>query len=178
MQTEKQDDLSFNSYSEFEERFYYPIQFYVNWKQQNDWDDYNELTHSLSFIRQIIREKSWYKIHTIEKENEIKGVMTLVSAENADSELFEHFDMEETILLKYFHILEKGAGLGSHWLKSVIMPHYYEKGYKNIIVSSSHPKSFNFYRKMGEELKTFTKPSDNKKFQRTCKTFLIPLGNG
>lgn len=173
MQIASKDDLTFHIHTGFDKKFFSPIRSYVDWKLQNNWDDYDELTHSLDFIYQLIRNKSWFNIHTLEKQNEVKGVLTIVSADNDDMEHLNNRKVEQTILLKYFHVVQKGAGLGSHWLRSVIMPYYHKKGYSHILVSSSHPKSFNFYRKFGSELKTFTKPSDNNKFQRICKTFLI-----
>lgn len=40
---------------------------------------------------------------------------------------------------------------------------------------SSHPKSFNFYKKIGTEIKKYTKKSDNGLYDRNCKSFLISI---
>jgi len=39
----------------------------------------------------------------------------------------------------------------------------------------SHPKSFNFYEKIGKEMESYTKMSDNQLHERKCKTFSISL---
>ena len=169
------EDFSYQLHTQFEESLYHTIKVYVDWKRQNQWDDYDEYTHSLDFIKQTIDSELWYHIHTVEKQQEIKGVLTIIDGHTADADLLKDFVPAETICLKYFHIVDKGAGIGRYWLESVIMPYYRERGFKNILVSSSHPLSFKFYSKFGIELKTFTKPSDNKLFERACKSFLIPI---
>lgn len=64
---------------------------------------------------------------------------------------------EKALLLKYFHIVEKGKGCGSFWLNSVILPYYKSKGYLNLYVNSSHPDSFPFYFRLGTKIVDYTK---------------------
>ena len=167
-------NTSFKLYTSFESRLFVPIGTYVNWKLNNTWDDYNELYHAIKYIEKIHKiDGIWYEIHTIERENEIKGVVTIVGG--ALNKIESNIDESNTLLLKYFHIIEKGKGYGSYWLKSIIIPYYRNKGYREVYVSSSHPKSFDFYKKMGTEVKNYRKTSDNGLFERRCKSFLIPI---
>ena len=172
----KKDNLNFVLYKSFESRLFSPIGKYVSWKLENKWDDYNELHHAVSYLEDLkSRDGIWYEIHTLESNKEIKGVLTIVGGDISTIESEKHLDLEKTLVLKYFHILEKGKGHGSYWLNSVILPHYREKGFSNIHVSSSHPKSFDFYKKIGSELNSYTKMSDNGLFKRECKSFLIKI---
>lgn len=172
----KNGNINFVLYKKFKSNLFSPIGKYVSWKLENNWDDYDELYHSLKYIEEIKKTKGvWFEIHTIEQDNEIKGVLTIVGGAIEKLDTIDVFENENTILLKYFHIVEKGKGYGSYWLNSVIIPYYSKKEFQNIYISSSHPKSFNFYNKIGSEIKSYTKKSDNQLYERTCKSFLIPL---
>ncbi|WKN46144.1 hypothetical protein [Tunicatimonas pelagia] len=174
-----EDNVNFVLHKSFSSRLFSPIGKYVNWKLENNWDDYNELYHAINYIETSKDiDGIWYEIHTIEKNQEIKGVLTIVGGAVDQLAIDTILDTESTILLKYFHVVEKGKGYGSYWLKSIISPYYFDKGFREIYISSSHTKSFNFYNKIGEEIKTYTKRSDNQLYERTCKTFIIPLGRG
>ncbi len=170
----KENNVNFVLYTSFNPKLFLPIGNYVNWKLQNNWDDYNELFHSLNYIENLKQtEGIWFEIHTIEKNNEIKGVLTIVGGHINQLEVDDNIENKNTILLKYFHIIEKGKSYGSYWLNSVIIPYYFNKGIEKIYINSSHPQSFNFYNKIGNEIKTFTKKSDNHLYERVCKTFLV-----
>ncbi|MEM9981248.1 MAG: hypothetical protein AAF734_02055 [Bacteroidota bacterium] len=172
----KENELNFVLYNYFDSRLFSPIGKYVNWKLENDWDDYNELYHSMNYIENLKDiDGIWYEIHTIEKNMDIKGVLTIVGGDIEKLGIENSLDMNNTILLKYFHIVEKGKGYGRSWLNSVIFPYYFEKGYNKVYVNSSHPKSFDFYKRIGTEIKDFTKKSDNKLYDRRCKSFLITI---
>ena len=172
----RKDELNFVLYNSFESRLFSPIGKYVSWKLENMWDDYNELYHAVRYIEDLkSRNGIWYEIHTLERNKEIKGVLTIVGGDIPAIESEKRLDLENTLLLKYFHILEKGKGHGSYWLNSIVLPHYSEKGFSNIHVSSSHPKSFDFYKKIGAELNSYTKMSDNGLYERKCKSFLINI---
>ncbi|UII27457.1 hypothetical protein LVD15_03225 [Fulvivirga maritima] len=169
------DGENFIIYKSFDSRLFSPIGKYVNWKLENSWDDYNELYHAINYIESLKKlEGICCEIHTIEKDGDIKGVLTIVGGA-IDKLGVNHGDFKKTILLKYFHIIEKGKGYGGYWLKSVIMPHYYDLGFRQMLISSSHPKSFNFYNKIGQETETYYKKSDNDLYERICKTFVVRI---
>lgn len=172
----RSDKSNFILHKTFTSKLFLPIAKYVNWKLENNWDDYDELYHALKYIEEIKKtEGVWFEIHTIEKDDEIKGVLTIVGGAIRKLEKLDGFENEKTILLKYFHIIEKGKGHGSYWLNSVIIPYYQNKGFQKIYINSSHPKSFNFYNKIGSEVKSYSKKSDNKLYERICKSFLISI---
>ena len=75
----KENELDFVVYDHFDSRLFSPIGKYVIWKLENDWDDYNELYHTVNFIESLQgKDGIWYEIHTIEKNTEVKGVLTIV----------------------------------------------------------------------------------------------------
>lgn len=49
----KENDLNFVLYNSFDGSLFAPIEKYVNWKLENDWDDYNELYHVINFIESL-----------------------------------------------------------------------------------------------------------------------------
>ncbi|MEM7511021.1 MAG: hypothetical protein AAF388_08825 [Bacteroidota bacterium] len=168
------EDIQFVLHNTFEPKLYLPVGAYVNWKLENEWDDYNELFHAIKYIESLKEtEGVWYEIHNLEKNHEVRGVLTIVGGELDKLGIDHNLDTSTTLLLKYFHLMDKGKGYGSYWLTSVIIPHYAARGFQSIRVSSSHPKSFPFYEKLGTEINSFTKKSDNQLYERSCKTFLI-----
>ncbi|MBT32935.1 MAG: hypothetical protein CMO01_25030 [Thalassobius sp.] len=172
---QQREHEEFVLHKEFDIKLLSPIANYVNWKLNNDWDDYNELYHVAQLVNQIEKNPElWFHTHTIQKSGLPVGVLLIVGGKiTAIEESIE--DEARTLLLKYFHIVEKGKGYGSHWLNSVIFPHYKALGYKKIFVSSSHKKSFSFYSKLGEFVKDYSKTSDNQLFKREGKSFLLSL---
>lgn len=170
------EDIQFVLHHKFDPKLYLPIGAYVNWKLENEWDDYNELFHALKYIESLKELAGvWYEIHTLEKEQEVRGVLTIVGGELEQLGMEQELDTSTTLLLKYFHLIDKGKGYGSYWLTSVIIPHYAARGFQSISINSSHPKSFPFYEKVGSEINSFTRKSDNQLYERRCKTFLISL---
>ncbi|ADF51849.1 MAG: hypothetical protein CMP12_13075 [Zunongwangia sp.] len=170
------NDLKFIRYKAFNSKLFLPISTYVSYKLEHDWDDYNELFHAVNYIQNIKNiEGVWFDIHTVQNNDRIIGVLTIVGGEIEKLGIPHDSQTTSTLLLKYFHIIDKGMGYGSYWLKSVIFPYYQSKNYSKILISSSHPKSFNFYEKIGEEMESYTKMSDNQLHERKCKTFSISL---
>ena len=163
---------------EFEMKFLSPVGKYVQWKvENNEWDDYNELFHAANFIHNLQKdEQVWFDTHCIEKESSIIGVLLMVGGaiKNLESGLVT--DEKNTLLLKYFHIVNKGEGLGSFWLDMVIYPYYRAKGYKHIFVNSSHENSFRFYGKLGTLVRNYVRSSDNRLFEREGRSFLLSFG--
>lgn len=169
------DGVAFVRHRAFAHRFLLPIGEYVNWKLQHEWDDYNELYHAVHFIEQLSAiDGLWLEPHTLEKEGKLMGVLFIVGGMLEKLGDAKKLD-EGTLLLKYFHIVSKGNGYGSYWLQRVIVPHYRERGFRAIAISSSHPKSFNFYSKLAQETASYCKASDNGIYQRPCKSFKLSL---
>lgn len=173
----KEGNLKYEVVSHFEHRFLDPVQQYVSWKLNNEWDDYNEFYHATQLMENLKKTKNvWFDSHTLTKEGKLKGFLLIVGGKITSLEdKYTIQKEEESVLLKYFHIVEKGKGYGSFWLKSVILPHYSSRGFKNLYVNSSHPDSFPFYSRLGSKIADYTKASDNGLYQRSGNSFLINL---
>lgn len=174
----EKDNLHFLVDNEFDIRYLSPIQSFVQWKMDNNlWDDYNELYHACRLVEQLKTQKEvWMDTHLLVKKERIIGVVLIVGGKIQALEKKYTIEKEaQSLLLKYFHIVEKGQGYGSLWLKSVIIPHYQEKKYERIYLNSSHPDSFPFYKRLGKLIATYEQPSDNHLYQRTGNCFLIDL---
>ena len=83
---------------------------------------------------------------------------------------------KNSLVIKYFHIVERGLGLGQLWMKSVLMPYYQKIGYDRFSVGSSHPMSFKFYEKLGaKQIHTCEKESDHGLLTREVKVYRIDV---
>ncbi len=171
-------ELKFYVDSEFKIKYLSPVQRFVQWKLENNkWDDYNELYHASKLIEMLkIQNDIWFDSHLLFKKNTLTGVLFIVGGKI--TKLEKKFSIEnetDSLLLKYFHIIEKGNGYGSQWLNSVVIPYYKEKGYKNIYVNSSHMDSFPFYNRLGKEISEYKQQSDNHLNNRIGRSFLIKI---
>lgn len=169
-------DVKFYIDTKFEIGYLSPVQSYVQWKLENNhWDDYNELYHATRLIETLkAHHDVWFHPHLLVKEDKIAGVLLIVGGKIGRLE--NNYQIEEedhSLLLKYFHILEKGNGYGSLWLKSVLIPYYREKGYNQIYVNSSHKDSFPFYGRLGRKIAEYEQESDNQLNIREGCSFLI-----
>lgn len=174
------DTVKFTLNKRFDYKLLAPIGDYVNWKMNNNqWDDYNELFHVSKLIENLKQDPEiWLDTHNIIQNNNVIGVLLIVGGNIKKIE--GKYDIEnemQSLILKYFHIIEKGKGLGSNWLRSVIIPYYREQGYKQIYVNSSHSKSFPFYRKFGTLIASYEQLSDTNKFTRKGECFKINFNN-
>lgn len=171
------DLLTFEVADAFEPRFLAPVAHYVHGKLTSERDDYNELSHALRFFHQAGQSDSlWVDTHLIKQAGDLVGCVFLVGgAVDAIENRFHINTPEESLLLKYFHIVNKGQGLGQKWLNEVIIPHYRTRGFRHIYVSSSHPLSFGFYGRWGMEIASYSAPSDNGIYMRQGKSFVINL---
>lgn len=174
----KKDKEQFLLNKAFDISYLAPIARYVQWKLEHQWDDYNELFHATQYVEEIQKEEDvWMETHTIQRDDQQIGVLFIVGG--AVQKLEPKYTIEregQSVLLKYFHIIEKGKGLGSCWLNEVIKPYYRERNFKNIYVNSSHPASFPFYQRMGGSLiTTYDRKSDNRRFKREGSCFQIRL---
>src|SRR5665647_3323361 len=130
----------------FDIKYLSSVGHYVQWKLENNhWDDYNELFHVAKLVEDLKKHADvWFDTHCLFRDNRIIGVLLIVDGDLKKLET-KYEIKDKSLLLKYFHIVDKGNGYGSFWLKSVIIPHYKQKGYQQIYVNSSHPDSFPFY---------------------------------
>jgi len=171
-------DLKFYVDSEFNIRYLSPVQSYVQWKLENNkWDDYNELYHASKLIEKLkIHHDIWFDSHLLFKEDKMTGILFIVGG--GITQLEKKFSIEDearSLLLKYFHIVDKGNGYGSMWLNSVIIPYYREKGYQQIYINSSHKDSFPFYSRLGKKISEYKQQSDNHLNKRIGSSYLIKL---
>jgi len=162
---------------EFKPEYLEPIGKYVLWKLKNVWDDYNELYHAVSLFERIKADKDlWIDSHLMFKGDNLEGVAFIIggNVQKAESRT-KIYEERKSLLFKYFHIIEKGKGLGQKWLGKIILPYYQNLGYQTIYVGSSHPKSFPLYRKFGHSIDEYKVSSDNKKHERNGMLFEIDL---
>lgn len=170
------ENETFTLNKKFEFKSLSPIAKFVQSKLENNlWDDYNELYHAMQLIESLKKDQNvWLDTHTILKNDAVTGVLLIIGGQIGRLERKYEIDNEEqSLLLKYFHIVEKGKGLGSFWIKSIILPYYLKKGFRQIYVNSSHPDSFAFYQKLGSLIASYTQMSDNKCYKREGACFLI-----
>ena len=161
----------------FEMQYLAPIGRYVNWKLGNGWDDYNELYHATAYFSGITAEKDvWVHSHLLTKKNEINGVALIVGGNlrKAESKFIVENEAK-SLVLKYFHIIDRGKGLGKKWLGEILLPQYRDKGFETVYVSSSHPQSFSLYEKFGRCFHEYSLKSDNRLYNRQGKSFAIKL---
>jgi hypothetical protein len=160
----------------FDIKFLSPVGRYVQWKLENNHcDDYNELYHATKLTEDLKTYTDvWYDTHCLLREGLNIGVLIIVGGDL--KKLETKYDIkDDSLLLKYFHITEKGNGYGSFWLRSVVIPHYRERGFKHIYVNSSHKDSFPFYRRLGSLIATYELMSDNNLYSREGGCFLINI---
>ncbi|MBC6611552.1 hypothetical protein H8B15_11490 [Hymenobacter sp. BT507] len=165
-------------YKEFNYTYLTPINKYVQGKlEENRWDDYNELYHAIKLVETVQRAPDlWMETHCLIRQETILGVLLILGGEIDKIETkYPIPNKNNSLLLKYFHIIEKGKGYGSHWLNSVVLPYYKERNYKQIYINSSHVNSFPFYQRLGSQIIDYQQSSDNGLYQRQGKSFLITL---
>jgi len=164
----------------FQHRFLEPAGHFVLWKLTHAWDDDNELAHASRLFELLLKNDSLaVDSHLMMKGEDLKGALFIVrGALEAIESRYPIGDTKKSLILKYFHIMERGRGIGQHWLKQVVMPYYSKAGFADIYLSSSHPKSFGFYEKFGKEIASYTTPSDNGLLMREGKCFRISLSTG
>lgn len=171
-----QENAKFAVDTAFDFRYLSPVGQYVQWKlDYNHWDDYNELYHASKLVEDLKKHTDvWFDTHCLFRDNIIIGVLLIVGGNL--KKLETKYDIkDQSLLLKYFHIVDKGNGYGSFWLKSVILPHYKQKGYQHIFVNSSHPDSFPFYNRLGSPIANYEQMSDNRLYKREGSCFRINL---
>lgn len=172
------NELVYCMTSDFKEKYLLPVQAYVSWKLENDsWDDYNEFFHALRFFSSVRQEQNvWVHTHLILRQEEILGVVFILGG--ALSQIEQRYQIEEedhALLVKYFHIREKGKGIGTDWFQKLLIPYYRNKRFKRIYLSSSHQQSFPFYQRLGTPIAEYESLSDNGQSLRKGRSFCILL---
>jgi hypothetical protein len=177
----KFNDNEFSISSEFNSNYLIPIIKNLLFKAKNEWDDYDEVYHCCRLIEEVKTKKDMnMEFHIMKKEGEHLGI-ALANTGLLDLNVFfkEPIQIEEDIqdilILNYFHICEDGRGNGEKWLRDVIMPYYRTKRYRAIYMKSSHPRAFSMYTRLGYEIGGYISYSDNTLFKREGKVFKIPL---
>ena len=156
-----------------------PISEYVTWKiSNNKWDDYNEFWNATQFSNELVKnEKVWFHTHTIKKKESVVGVVMIVGGKiDSIPGESDYQSPKNGLIIKYFHIVERGQGLGQFWIKSVLFPFYRNLGYDHFSVSTSHPHSFKFYKKLGaRHIRSYEKESDNGFLIREVRAYTIDI---
>ncbi|QZY54550.1 hypothetical protein [Crassaminicella profunda] len=177
----KINDLEFKVVEGFNIKYLEPIVLNMLWKMKNNWDDYNEVYHCCQLMESIQKtDDAWIHTHMMKKREEVVGVV-FIEGGKID---FNHYLKvkinnevinENNVMLNYFHIAPDARGNGYKWLSQMIIPHYKNKGIKNIFLKSSHEKSFSLYRRLGSEIGCYTTKSDNQLYTREGKVFQIKI---
>ena len=172
-----QGEMAFCLSDEYKPQFLEPVGKYVLWKLKICWDDYNELFHAAAFFEKVNRDKTIHiDSHLMFKKSELSGVVFILSGNlRSIEQRMQIKDEQYALLLKYFHIVEKGRGYGMTWLNEVILPYYNSKSFTRIYLASSHPDSFRFYEKFGCAIGEYYSKSDNQLFVRQGKYFMLEL---
>ena len=174
------NDYVFEMHTLFKGEFLSPIIHNLNEKYRHHYDDYNEVYHCNHLIHEIKKLTDvTLNYHTIYLNEQCIGI-ALISYGNLDSTFFlgqDHLIKNPTsaIVLNYFHISQKGQGLGTHWLTKVIMPFYKSQNKETLYLKSSHKNAFSLYERLGKKIGDYTTQSDNHQFQRHGHVYEIKL---
>lgn len=176
----KEQEYRFELHHTFKGEFLSPLIMNLNEKYIHEYDDYDEVYHCNQKIHQILSLPNvTLDFHVLYKGQQCIGI-ALISHGKLDSEVF--LDQkgvipspQEAIVLNYFHIYSKGQGLGTQWLRDIILPYYKELKKTTLYLKSSHPKAFPFYLHFGQKIGEYTTQSDNQLFTRSGALFKIDL---
>ena len=177
----KENELEFWVTDTFSGKMLTPIIKNVLDKAENAWDDYDEVYHCCHLIESVKRDpKMTMDFHYISRGQSIVGV-GLVTHGLIDVPLFfpdtVQFSepIERMLIFNYFHIAPEGRGNGERWLRDIILPYYYGKGFEALYVKSSHPKVFSLYERLGRQIGEYSGQSDNGLLMRPGRIFRIPV---
>ncbi|OOM80199.1 hypothetical protein [Clostridium sp. BL-8] len=172
--------INFGISKEFKSEYLSPIIQNLQFKAENEWDDYNEVYHCCKLIEDVKNNKNMnMDFHIMRKDEKCLGI-ALVSSGIIDYKMFFKEpiyideDNKEILIFNYFHISKEGRGNGELWLKKIIQ-YYKYKNYKAIYLKSTHPKVFSMYNRLGIEIGEYSTFSDNKLLERKGKIFKIIL---
>lgn len=174
----KEEEYRFELHHTFKGEYLSPVIMNLNDKFIHHYDDYDEVYHCNQKIYQISALLNvTLDFHVLYKNDRCIGI-ALISHGQLDSEIL--LDQKglidipsQSIVLNYFHICEKGHGLGTKWLKEIIFPYYQDASKKSMYLKSSHSKAFPFYLRLGQKIGAYETKSDNGLFIREGQIFKI-----
>ncbi|WP_041139406.1 hypothetical protein [Beduini massiliensis] len=174
----KEEEYRFELHHTFKGEFLSPIIMNLNDKFVNHYDDYDEVYHCNQKIHQIMALPNvTLDFHVLYKNNQCIGIALITHGQVNSEKLLDQKNLiespQESIILNYYHIYEKGHGLGTRWLKEIIFPYYKSFGKHAMYLKSSHAKAFPFYLRMGQKIGTYKTKSDNGLFIREGQLFKI-----
>lgn len=165
----------------FEGSMLVPVIKNILYKAENDWDDYDEVSHCCRLIEAVRKDPDMkMDFHFIKRGEDTIGA-GLITYGAIDMQLFFSGAFSFTdpigniVIFNYFHIAPEGRGTGEYWLRDIILPHYYGKGFTALYVKSSHPKVFSLYGRLGTVVGEYRGKSDNGLYTRQGKIFRIPI---
>lgn len=176
-----EDDSDIFSVSDaFESSMLLPIMKNLQDKAENGWDDYDEVYHCMQLIHAAEeRENIRMSFHTFHRNEICLGILLISEGAIGGLPYFkDQLDEEMTsgaVVLNYFHICPEGRGVGSKWVKEILMPYLKEQRIRKILVKSSHPKAFSFYERLGRQIGKYTTMSDTGRFEREGRIYELPV---
>ncbi len=159
-----------------------PIIENLKYKQEHEWDDYDEVKHAGSLILSVLTHGGMQMdFHFMIKDDTYSGI-ALCTTGQLDETLFFGSKLPvikeeegEYLFFNYFHIAPDSRGHGEMWLRDVIMPYYGMVGYKAMYLKTSHPRSWSLYSRLGRTVGTYTTYSDNKLYKRKGRIYRLPI---
>lgn len=151
-------------------------------KLEHDWDDYDEVAHSLDMICRLSKETGTSTAyHTAEKEGRVEGFLMVTSGERFPLWLFprefcrEGRNLRRSAVLNNFHVAPEARGIGERWLRETVLPRCAADGIERVYVKSSHARAFSLYRRLGREIGCYETQSDHGLQLREGRIFEISL---
>lgn len=173
--------LKFLSSDTFQSAMLAPIIQNLLYKAEHGWDDYDEVFHCCQLVEAARQDPSLHmEFHTLRREDHTVGVGLVTGGAILrplffPPELMPAEPQDSLLVFNYFHMAPSERGVGSRWLKEIILPHCAGRGYRALYVKSSHPKVFSLYSRLGKQVGNYASHSDNGLFTRSGKLFRIPL---
>jgi len=176
------NDIYFGVATEFDSKYLTPLIQNLQYKVENEWDDYNEVYHCCNLMEKVRKNTDMHMdYHVMVKDENYVGIALVTRGQIEYDTFFKEplpileNNTNNVLILNYFHISIEGRGNGQRWLKEIIMPYYQSRNYKTIYVKSSHQKVFSLYSRLGEVIGEYSSSSDNQLFERTGKIFKVTL---
>lgn len=177
----REQGLAFFCSDTFDGSMLLPILRNLTAKAAQEWDDYDELYHCTHLIEAARRDPSLHMdFHTMRRDSQVAGIGLMTHGAIRQPLFFPpHLLPQEPqvglLVFNYFHIAPDARGVGRHWLRDIILPHYRAQGYRAVYVKSSHQQAFSLYHSLGEPIGSYTSKSDNGLYTRSGLMFRIPL---
>ncbi|MEA4934848.1 MAG: hypothetical protein VB071_14895 [Lawsonibacter sp.] len=150
-------------------------------KAEHEWDDYDEVYHCCQMVEAVRREdRLRMKFHFLRRNGCVVGVGLMTGGQIVcplffPDHLFPPEPREGLFVFNYFHVAPGARGVGSRWLREVILPYCRAQGGRTVYIKSSHPMVFSLYARLGSEVGHYSARSDNGLFERPGTLFRIDL---